>query len=177
MELVGERGWEATTTRQIAERARVNQALIHYHFGSKDGLLYAAFEVALRDMLAEPVEALVTAPSFSEGIVALVRTLGAFDQDAPEMRFGIEALSRAARDETVRRVMAEILSELRGALAARIVAGQESLELDPGIDPEGTAAALGALLDGLGLHLLIDPTIDVERTAAAVTQLLTPHQS
>jgi AcrR family transcriptional regulator len=176
MELAAERGWEAATTRQIAERAGVNQALIHYHFGSKDGLLYAAFEVALRDMLAEPVEALVNAPSFREGIVGLVRALGAFDQAAPEMRFGMEALSRAARDETVRQVMADLLAELRAVVAARIVAGQATGELDAGIDPEGTATALGALFDGLGLHLMIDPSIDVERTAAAVTQLLTSNQ-
>lgn len=37
--LFGELGFDATTTRQIAERAGVNKALIHYHFTSKDELL------------------------------------------------------------------------------------------------------------------------------------------
>ncbi len=38
-ELFGEIGFDATTTREIAERANVNKALIHYHFQSKQGLL------------------------------------------------------------------------------------------------------------------------------------------
>lgn len=38
-ELFGDVGFDATTTREIAERAGVNKALIHYHFSSKDGLL------------------------------------------------------------------------------------------------------------------------------------------
>jgi len=38
-ELFGELGFDATTTRDIAERSGINKALIHYHFGSKDDLL------------------------------------------------------------------------------------------------------------------------------------------
>lgn len=38
-ELFAEIGFDATTTREIAARAGVNKALIHYHFESKDQLL------------------------------------------------------------------------------------------------------------------------------------------
>lgn len=37
--LFGEIGFDATTTREIAEQSGVNKALIHYHFKSKEGLL------------------------------------------------------------------------------------------------------------------------------------------
>jgi hypothetical protein len=84
----------------------------------------------------------------------------------------MEALARAARDETVRREMAELLSELRAVVADRIAAGQASGELSPSLDPVGVATALGALFDGLGLHLLIDRSIDVDRAAAALAALL-----
>lgn len=172
MELVAERGWDTTTTRQIAQRAGANQALIHYHFGSKERLLHAAFEVALRDMFAGPMEALTAAPSFADGAAALVRALGTLDEFAPEALFSMEALSRATRDETVRHGMADLLAELRAVVAARIAAGQAAGELDPTLDPVGVATALGALFDGLGLHLLIDRSIDVERTATAVAALI-----
>ncbi len=43
-QLVGTLGFDATTTRDIAERSGVNKALIHYHFGSKDELLAALLE-------------------------------------------------------------------------------------------------------------------------------------
>ena len=172
MELAAERGWDAVTTRQIAERAGVNQALIHYHFGSKEGLLHAAFDVALRGMFAAPMEALLTAPSFATGAAELVRAFEAMDPSNPEALFSMEALSRATRDETVRRSMAALLAEFRSAVAARVRSAQDSGELRPELDPEGTATALGALFDGLGLHLLIDRSIDVERTALAVAALI-----
>ena len=37
--LFGDLGFDATTTRDIAERSGVNKGLIHYHFGSKEKLL------------------------------------------------------------------------------------------------------------------------------------------
>ena len=42
--LFGAVGFDATTTRDIAELSGVNKALIHYHFGTKDNLLVALLE-------------------------------------------------------------------------------------------------------------------------------------
>ena len=42
--LFGERGFDVTTTRDIAERSGINKALIHYHFGTKDELLETLLE-------------------------------------------------------------------------------------------------------------------------------------
>ena len=39
--LFGDLGFDATTTRQIAESCGVNKALIHYHFDSKEQLFHA----------------------------------------------------------------------------------------------------------------------------------------
>lgn len=43
-ELFGEGGFDATTTREIADHCGVNKALIHYHFKSKDALLVAVLD-------------------------------------------------------------------------------------------------------------------------------------
>ncbi len=40
--LFAEHGFDGTSVRDITTAARANQAAIHYHFGSKDGLLRAA---------------------------------------------------------------------------------------------------------------------------------------
>ncbi|MFO8055726.1 MAG: TetR/AcrR family transcriptional regulator [bacterium] len=58
--LFGEVGFEAATTREIAELSGVNKALIHYHFKSKDSLYgsvlddyYARLDETLQDALAK----------------------------------------------------------------------------------------------------------------------------
>lgn len=55
--LFGELGFDATSTRDIAERSGVNKALIHYHYGSKDDLL----EVVLDGYYERLTRALVAA--------------------------------------------------------------------------------------------------------------------
>ena len=42
--LIGERGYAATSLRHIIAQAGVNLAAVHYHFGSKEGLLDAVVE-------------------------------------------------------------------------------------------------------------------------------------
>ena len=42
--LFGDLGFDATTTRDIAEHSGVNKGLIHYHFGSKEDLLAALLD-------------------------------------------------------------------------------------------------------------------------------------
>jgi hypothetical protein len=91
----------------------------------------------------------------------------------PLALFSVEAMARGARDVEIRRSMAEMLAEFREQIAGRIAAGQRRGELSADLDPVGTATVLGAMLDGLGLHVLIDPSIDIERTAAAAS-LITP---
>ena len=51
LELFAERGFEATTTKLIAQRAGVPHGLIHYHFGTKHNLL--ASLLAKRSFLPE----------------------------------------------------------------------------------------------------------------------------
>jgi TetR/AcrR family transcriptional regulator, regulator of cefoperazone and chloramphenicol sensitivity len=44
IQVFGRDGFDAVSTRQLADAARVNQALIGYHFRNKEGLYLAAFE-------------------------------------------------------------------------------------------------------------------------------------
>jgi len=48
--LFGEAGFDATTTREIAELSGVNKALIHYHFKSKEALLEHLLDAYYEDL-------------------------------------------------------------------------------------------------------------------------------
>ena len=56
--LFGELGFDATSTRDIAERSGVNKALIHYHFGTKDDLLEVLLDGYYERLTNELVAAL-----------------------------------------------------------------------------------------------------------------------
>ena len=51
--LFAERGYHATSIRQVAQRARVNVAAAHYHFGSKRALYLAVFRAHFADVRAQ----------------------------------------------------------------------------------------------------------------------------
>jgi AcrR family transcriptional regulator len=56
-------GFHATSLKTIAEQAQINQALIAYHFGGKDGLYLAVFEAIVQQLQArigERVEAIAS---------------------------------------------------------------------------------------------------------------------
>ena len=68
VEVFGESGLEAATTRDIAQRSGQNIAAIAYYFGGKDGLYHAAVEHIVDVVLArigpllEEIEAFLRAP-------------------------------------------------------------------------------------------------------------------
>ena len=71
--LFGSLGFDATTTRDIAERSGVNKALIHYHYGSKDELLGALLD-GYYERLGEAL-----APALSKQGTALQQVEAVFD--------------------------------------------------------------------------------------------------
>jgi AcrR family transcriptional regulator len=63
--LFAERGFHATTLRDITQLANANVAAVNYHFGSKEALIEAVFERRLDALNAERLNALKAACSAS----------------------------------------------------------------------------------------------------------------
>ncbi|RSN62270.1 MULTISPECIES: TetR/AcrR family transcriptional regulator [Actinomadura] len=175
--VMGEDGWSAVTSRAVARRAAVNNALVHYYFGSVDALRRAAVLHALERELEGPVSAVLDAPDVLDGLVAAITDLTAppaagDETGAPRLRVITEALVHGLRDDELRRATVEQLAAFRGALADRFAAQRAAGGLRPDADPAGLAVVVAALVDGLLLHAVVDPGTDAAAATAGLVGLL-----
>lgn len=175
-ELIIEVGWQGATTRRIAARAGVNQALVHYHFGSVEQLLRQAVMSAMERDIVELTERLLASESPGEGIRQLSDWLSAFTPTSPMAVLSAEILARATRDPEIRDWMAQWLAQVRGDIARSIAAGQEEGRLRADLPADGVAVLTAALIDGLIFHGLVDPRLDIAGVARTLDIMLTVDQ-
>lgn len=170
-ELLGEGGVRGITTRAVSERAGVNNALVHYHFGTKGALLVEAVMAGMAEWTAEPQRRLAGASSVAEASGALVRWLAGIDADDPGARALVELSAEALRDPAMLPALGAALDGFRAGLIPGLA------ELAPGVPDEdiaGLAMVLAALLDGFALHRMLQPGLAIEPAADALTRWLRP---
>lgn len=71
-ELFLEQGFEQTTTKQIAQRAGCNQALLHYYYRTKDNLFVQIFEEKVKFIATHFLDINSTAQTLEERISQMV---------------------------------------------------------------------------------------------------------
>lgn len=165
--LLGEVGWGGVTTRKVAQRAKVNNALVHYYFGTKGKLLVEAATQVLLEQFGEPL-ALLADPEVevSDAVAASVEWLGRADLDPTQLRALAEITINGLGEPDLARLSRTMLTEGRAQLAERL--GREGFDRDRA---EGAAVLVFALLDGLLLHRIIDPDLHVAAVAKALAPL------
>ncbi|RKS73413.1 TetR family transcriptional regulator [Actinomadura pelletieri DSM 43383] len=174
VEVMAESGWSAVTSRLVAERARANNALVHYHFGTIDALRRAAVLHAMEKELEGPVGAVLRADDALDGVQSAIRRLAARGSGAAGQRVLAEALMHGLRDAELHEEGVRRIRTFRDALTDRLSENQAAGRLRADADPAALAVVIGALLNGLLLHVLFDPGIDVVRSTAGLIALLRP---
>lgn len=171
--VIVERGWGGASTRAVADRAGVKPGVVHYHFGSVDDLkrrasmetLHGMFEPFLAAAREMPPRAMVT-----EIARASVEEYG------PETEMAAliyEVLPAAARDPELQAGMRDLLERFRAVLADAI----RRWHPEAVVEPEVLAEVLGAVIDGLQLHLLAEPELDLTAHLEPLFILLGPEAS
>ncbi len=172
VELMAEIGIDRVRTRSIAERAGVNQALVHYHFGSVSALVMEAAEHALLQELGPSIDALSSGATLDDGIKALLEWIEDSGPRTPGSRILAEAMVKATRDPAYRRWTQKASQRFRGIILDRLTAAYDSDEIDPTLDLGATATLLAAAFDGLLFHRLADSTLDIGPTARPISLML-----
>jgi AcrR family transcriptional regulator len=163
-ELVGELGWNAVSTRVLAERAGVRPGLVHYHFESLQALLRQAALEGMRSALDDTAAALATTTSPVAGIEAMLSGLDRYTGADPASLLFIEAYLAANRDPVLHERMRELVTGFRATLTTSLARADHPA-------PEEAATIVMAVIDGFILHKGLDPELSIARIMPLLRQL------
>ncbi|MGW2727599.1 TetR/AcrR family transcriptional regulator [Streptomyces sp. NPDC001494] len=149
------RGVAAVRIADVASALGVSNALVLYHFSTKEKLVAAAFAYAAEDDLARLRALLARRTSALRRLRAAVRWYAPTGQ-AKGWRLWIEGWAVSLREPALRAVTRDLDQRWKAAIAEVIVEGVAAGEFTCP-DPAGTALRLTALLDGLAVQLTSYP--------------------
>jgi AcrR family transcriptional regulator len=156
-------GIEGLRIADVAKRAGVSTALVHYHFETREALLAEALTRSFQ--IAGDARA---SAKYGSG-TALERLRRKIEESLPyggrrkrEWGLWVELWLRAVREPELRRAAADVYARLRASLLELLEAGAEAGEFRL-VDPAATTDRVLAAIDGFGLRALIqDPAMPVE---------------
>ncbi|MFG1921001.1 TetR/AcrR family transcriptional regulator [Cryptosporangium sp. NPDC048952] len=169
VEVICERGFSDTRIADVAKRTGASPALVIYYFGTKDGLLTAAFrfsEEQFSGRTAEILEGLDTAAARLETLVRLTCVREGAGEDPGAWGLWFDLRAQAFRHPEVARDRVESDQRWRDTIARVVREGQRTGEFAE-VDVLDFAITFSALLDGLSIQVaLSDPEVDSDRAIA-----------
>ncbi|GGQ98670.1 transcriptional regulator [Streptomyces aurantiogriseus] len=151
IEQIEARGVAAVRIADVAAALGVSNALVLYHFETKEKLVAAAFAYAAEDDLAHLRKLLGRRTTALRRLRSAVRWYAPTGQ-AKGWRLWIEGWAVSLREPALREVARDLDRQWKAALAEVIAEGVAAGEFRCP-DPSGTALRLTALLDGLAVQL------------------------
>ncbi|KPI27659.1 regulatory protein TetR [Actinobacteria bacterium OV320] len=151
IEQIEARGVAAVRIADVAAALGVSNALVLYHFSTKEKLVADAFAYAAEGDLARLRKLVGRRTTALRRLRSAVRWYAPTGQ-AKGWRLWIEGWAVSLREPAVREVARDLDREWKAALAEVIAEGVAAGEFRCP-DPAGTALRLTALLDGLAVQL------------------------
>lgn len=171
--VIRQKGFAATTVRDVAAEMGTSSGLIHHYFDSMDELLAAAFAQAAEEDLGTVHSAMQSADSPHDALRAFFVAYAPVHRDwAFQLWFEAwaEALRRPQLRETSRRLNVAWQQLIEATIEDGVAVGAFTCT-----DPRGAAWRILSLLDGLAIQVVAhDATLDREtalRWTAGVTEL------
>jgi len=163
-----EKGYDVATTREIAERARCSEGLIHRYFGSKHGLLMAI----LREKAANVRDVVQVSVDESDDLGAEIEALVMWSLDFmwEQRDFMRVVTGRALVDPEVGRFVGNTLNARRvQVFAERIERHRAAGRVRDDVDIETAAQALAGISYQAGFFLQVVFEMD-RRNAARIAR-------
>jgi AcrR family transcriptional regulator len=167
-EVIAEMGFEGVRMRNVAQRAEVSSALLHYHFENREKLFAAALRFSFEN--AGAAEYRAATPPDASATWQLARIIDICLPVGAELRRDFllwqELWLRATRDPGSKQLAGELYEELRDWVGGCIRDGINRGEFAT-TDVPAVVDLLLALVDGYGFRLLLGDrllTLDRVRT-------------
>ena len=175
-ELIAEGGFEGLRTRNVAARAGVNIATLHYYFPSKEDLIRGVVEYLLQQFMTaylpgSPFE-MKTPLEQLRGELAELQYLV---QEKPAMFIVLdELILRSLHDSAIHELIKWLDEGWHTYLEQVIRNGIEQGQFRTGLDPVYAATWLILFIKGTTLHYMTNPgAIDLKRIKTDIERWLT----
>ena len=173
--LFAERGYRDASVQAIGEAAGISRGSIFWHFGSKEGLLWA---VVQRAFTRWETDALVPDVGDARGVEAIRRALRShrrfLAEDAGTLRLLFVLMFEALgpRPELADE-FARLHRDLRTLATPWVRAAVQRGEFRDDVDPETVVALITGALGGIVYQYLLDPDgLDLDRCYADLERVL-----
>jgi len=175
--VLAEKGYEATTLREISREAQAAPGLVHYYFGGKDELLVEVLQAAGRRFHQRMEHLVQHAPGDRSLEEVLTQLRERVDLEPDVYRLRYESFSLGLHNTVIEPKVRERLAQRRNEIGSVMAKVLENSERTDGakrssLDPTILGALLLSIFDGLALQKIMDPTFDLEAAYHLLAQML-----
>lgn len=159
--LIIDKGFAATTARDLVAESGTNLASIGYHYGSREALLSQALEQLFdewTEVIAGAAFSQVDAPPLERVALSWRATIDTLGEHRALIRAFIEALAHAERSPEFRKHLRGHYRRIRRHVAGLVEAALGADAVAKGADPMVIALFLIAVFDGLAVQSRMAPT-------------------
>lgn len=169
---LAERGFEGLRTREVAARAAVNIATLHYYFATKEALIAGVAE-SLLDQFRQEGQALAAEPPKEQLRAELSSATVRMRKNPAVFIVLCELWLRALRDPAIGRVCRSLQAAWRGHLTKLIQEGVADGSLREDLDSAATADLVICLLHGVMAQIGVCKDLTpLEQACAQLERLL-----
>lgn len=156
IECFASKGFHRTSTAEICAKAGMSPGNLFHYFPNKRAIIAAIVEEEGSETQAYFADVSRASDLFGE-LLSFMDVILGLAADQAYLSLTLEIVAEATRDEHIGRLAARNDDELQGALNALIRNAAARGQIDPKLDPAGTARWIGALIDGIFSRAAIDP--------------------
>ena len=173
--LFAEKGYADTSVQAIAEASGISRGSIAWHFGSKEGLLFAVVDASFAEWESEVLVRLLREGRGPASLRDVVEAHLAFVRANPEIvrLFFVLLFDALGAHAQLRARYVAIYQRFRGYGRDWLRAARDAGAIAPDVDPEAAATAIIGALAGIMCQWFLDrERVDVGRVHQALAQIL-----